>query len=69
MCLLIILSFILLIPNCSLTKTITTIDNQPYKNIYYEENQCQQIGDKCEENNDCCSQLNCYSIQSMFFFL
>ncbi len=36
---------------------------------FYSENQCQILGDKCQQNTDCCSDLTCYSIESMFILL
>jgi hypothetical protein len=35
-------------------------------NSFYSENQCQILGDTCQQHTDCCSDLTCYSIESMF---
>ncbi|CAF0719591.1 unnamed protein product [Adineta steineri] len=40
---------------------MATINIEPLNN-FYSENQCQTIGDKCQQNTDCCSNLICYSI-------
>lgn len=63
MWLLIVSCLLFLIPNFSMEK----INNEQINNFYLK-TQCHTIGDKCNGNNDCCSQLTCYSIQSMFFF-
>jgi hypothetical protein len=47
---------------------LATIDNGQ-KNIFFPTEQCKFLGDTCQENNDCCSDLICYSIKSMFSFL
>jgi len=41
---------------------LAAIDNEP-KNLFFHKEQCKFIGDKCQENNDCCSNLLCYSVQ------
>jgi hypothetical protein len=45
---------------------MATINNEPLDHLYLK-NPCHNLGDKCHKNNDCCSQLTCYSIQGMFF--
>jgi hypothetical protein len=47
---------------------LATVDKDP-KNSLFPHEECKLIGDKCQENNDCCSDLNCYSIPGMFIFL
>jgi len=39
------------------------IDDEPLNNFYFK-NQCQNLGDICQESDDCCSQLTCYSLQN-----
>jgi len=56
--LLLITCIVFLISNSCLA----TIDNDP-KNIFFHKEQCQSLGDKCQENNECCSDLICYSIK------
>ncbi len=56
MWLLIISCIIFLISNSSMATT----------NSFYSENQCQILGDTCQQHTDCCSDLTCYSIESMF---
>ncbi|CAF1331239.1 unnamed protein product [Adineta steineri] len=44
---------------------LATINNDP-KNIFYQNKQIQQcnnLGDTCQDNSDCCSDLICYSNQ------
>jgi hypothetical protein len=62
--LLLITCIVFLISNLCLA----TIDNNP-KNIFFPTEQCKFLGDICQENNDCCSDLICYSIKSMFNFV
>ncbi len=61
--LLLITSIVFFISNLCLA----TIDNDP-KNLIFHKEQCKSIGDRCQENNDCCSDLLCYSIKGMFYF-
>jgi hypothetical protein len=42
--------------------SMATITNEPSNSF----DQCKIVGDKCQETNDCCSDLTCYSTQSMF---
>jgi hypothetical protein len=53
---------IFLILNVSLA-----ISNNARLNNFYFKNQCNTLGDQCQENNDCCPKLTCYSIESMLF--
>jgi hypothetical protein len=53
--LLLITSIIFLISNLCLA----TIDNDP-KNIFLPKEQCKLLGDTCQEDSDCCSDLICY---------
>jgi hypothetical protein len=49
---------------------LAAIDDEP-KNIFLQKEQlkqCKTIGEECQENNDCCSNSICYSIQSIVFF-
>ena len=50
-----IISIILLISNLCLA----TINNHP-ENIFFQKEQCKLIGDKCQEDNECCLDLTCY---------
>ncbi len=61
--LLLITCIVFLISNLCLA----TIDKDPKNNFFHAE-QCKFIGDKCQDNNDCCSDLSCSSIKGMFHF-
>jgi hypothetical protein len=42
------------------------MNNNPLNDFDFKYS-CRIKGDTCQETSDCCSQLNCYSIQSRFF--
>jgi hypothetical protein len=46
---------------------LATIDDDP-NDIFFDNEKCKFLGDKCQEHNDCCSDLICYSIKSTFNF-
>jgi hypothetical protein len=50
---------------------LATINNDPRNSFFQKEQlqQCQIVGDECQENSDCCSNLICYSIQSIDRYL
>jgi hypothetical protein len=43
------------------------INNERLNSLYFKD-RCQNLGDECKENNDCCLELICYSAEGMFLF-
>lgn len=43
--------------------SLATIDIQAY-NSFHSEDQCQTLGDTCQQTTDCCSDLTCYPVES-----
>ncbi|CAF1387894.1 unnamed protein product [Adineta ricciae] len=43
--------------------SLATIDIQAY-NSFHSEDQCQTLGDTCQQTTDCCSDLTCYPVEN-----